>query len=376
MEIYEHNAVHGQSAPPQKNKPSLYAIIAIVLAAVACALSAAALAVAVMLGGESEKALGFEEIFGSVRPSSVEVWGGQEGSGVVYKVSGGKTYVITNNHVIDGVETALVRFTENGKKYEGAVLGYDSYHDIAVIELSGEYGAKPVTAGSKPNIGASVLAVGNNLGNGIAAFNGIVSRTSCLLKVTTESKTVPVYAVTCAVNGGMSGGGLFNDKGEIVGINTYRAATANGGEEQLYDMNYSVPFDIADKLARAIIADRPAGQVNKMEIRADAVTADEIEFIGLYFDAKFGEDGLEISYVYGAAADAFELTGGKPQIGDRVVKIGSLEVRPDTCVADIYSECLDYAHNPSLGSESLKAVLEREGETVTLNNKNNPLRFL
>lgn len=376
MEIYEHNAVHGQVAPPQKNKPSIYAIISIVLAAVACALSAAALAVAVVLGGgESEKALGFEEIFGSVRPSSVEVWGGQEGSGVVYKVSGGKTYVITNNHVIAGVETALVRFTENGKKYEGAVLGYDSYHDIAVIELSGEYGAKPVTAGSKPNIGASVLAVGNNLGNGIAAFNGIVSRTSCLLKVTTESKTVPVYAVTCAVNGGMSGGGLFNDKGEIVGINTYRAATANGGEEQLYDMNYSVPFDIADKLARAIIADRPAGQVNKMEIRADAVTADEIEFIGLYFDAKFGEDGLEISYVYGAAADAFELTGGKPQIGDRVVKIGSLEVRPDTCVADIYSACLDYAHNPSLGSESLKAVLEREGETVTLTYNTKRFRF-
>ena len=127
MEIYEHNAVYGQSAPPQKNKPSVYAIIAIVLAAVACALSAVALAVAVVLGGgESEKALGFEEIFGSVRPSSVEVWGGQEGSGVVYKVSGGKTYVITNNHVIAGVETALVRFTENGKKYEGAVLGYDS----------------------------------------------------------------------------------------------------------------------------------------------------------------------------------------------------------------------------------------------------------
>ena len=139
-------------------------------------------------------------------------------------------------------------------------------------------------------------------------------------------------------------------------------------------MNYSVPFSVADKLGRAIIDERPMGQVSKIYVQADPVLGDDIEFVGLYFEAKFGEDGLKVSYVSSGATEA-ELGGTLPAEGDIVVKIGSLDIKPDTCIADIFAECLKYKHDSSLSTAALKVVLLRDGKTVTLTYNAKRLRY-
>ena len=93
----------------------------------------------------------YETAFAAVRSQVVEVYGNgtkgnAKGSGVIYKIENGKTYVISNFHVTGSDGAPFVRFTEYGEKQEGKLLGYDSFHDIALIEIDGAYG-KAVTQG-------------------------------------------------------------------------------------------------------------------------------------------------------------------------------------------------------------------------------------
>src|SRR5210317_1279387 len=65
------------------------------------------------------------------------------GSGFVISEDG---IVITNNHVIQGSEGILVRFT-NDKEYEAKLIGTDPVSDIAVLKINSKDKFKPVTLG-------------------------------------------------------------------------------------------------------------------------------------------------------------------------------------------------------------------------------------
>lgn len=373
MEIYEHNSLHLNKENMQGKKSRANIFVSLVLSSAALLLSVFAVVFS-CLGNETTEPYGCEYAFSAARPSCVEVYGaGYVGSGVVYRISGGKTYVLTNNHVINGAQNINVRFKEYGDGINGTVLGYDEYHDIAVIEIDGDFGASPVSIGASPKIGTQILAVGNNIGKGIAAFDGIVSRTSYHLKVNGE-KTVPVYSVTSPVNAGMSGGGLFTLDGKIVGINTYQVNTTDNGSRPVQGMNYSVPFGIADKIAQVIIDKRPMAQIDKLSVQADVNSADEIDFVGLHFDATLCPEGLKVSMVRVSQATG-EMQGGLPQVGDIVEKIGSLKINSSTCIADIYAECLKYEPDSNLNTAPITVVFKRELEKVTVSYDTKRLKY-
>lgn len=314
----------------------------------------------------------YETAFAAVRSQVVEVYGNgtkgnAKGSGVIYKIENGKTYVISNFHVTGSDGAPFVRFTEYGEKQEGKLLGYDSFHDIALIEIDGAYG-KAVTQGSSYTEGTPVLAAGNSLAYGIAAFDGIVSRTSRMLKTENEEssgvKRVPVIAVTCPINAGMSGGGLFSLDGKIVGINTYRTQYVADGDTDrpVEGMSYCVPFSIADKLARRILDERGGGQTSTISVRGDPDIEDAINFDGLCFRARFTAAGLTVTDVLPSSADM----SGDIMSGDIVTKIGSLAVSVNTSFGAVFNECLKYVHDASASGETLKIVLDRNGQSVTV----------
>ncbi len=372
MEIYEHNAVHGNPSPaPQKDKPHAVVWIAAALAAVAVILSVVAL---VFSCRKRVDAPSYARVFGQVRSSCVQVYGASvAGSGVVYKIDGGKTYILTNHHVVEEGAPVSVRFTQHGEKIAATVLGFDSYHDIALLEAEGDYGAKAVRPSDTPTVGMQVLAVGNNLGYGIAAFDGIVSQTDRMLQVdetgSSAKKVVPVYAVTSPVNGGMSGGGLFDMQGGIVGINAYQTVKADGREVD--GMSFSVPYAIAEKIARQILKERSGGQINKLYVSADlygdADKTVDLIFTAFSFSARFAPEGLKINgLLYDEANPPFEILGGLPQVNDIVCKIGALDVTPQTEYASVFAECLEYIHDSSLGTEPMQIVLRRGAQTVTV----------
>ena len=93
---------------------------------------------------------------------------GQEagaGSGVIYKKSGDKAYVITNNHVIEGASQIEVTLAD-GSKVEAKLLGTDIWTDLAVLEMDASKVTTIAEFGNSDSLkqGETVIAIGNPLG--------------------------------------------------------------------------------------------------------------------------------------------------------------------------------------------------------------------
>ena len=137
------------------------------------------------------------------------------GSGFILDKQG---YIVTNNHVIEKADEIKVILSDN-REFEAKVIGTDNRTDLAVLKIHTDDDLPFVTFGNsnKLRIGDWVIAIGNPLGLGGTVTAGIVSaRGRDILSGPYDN-----YIQTDAsINRGNSGGPLFNDKGEVIGINT------------------------------------------------------------------------------------------------------------------------------------------------------------
>ena len=356
------NSVKVEKANTRNGGGLIAAVVA--LLCVILSLNIFSISIAFSRKAQSGGGVNYSEIFSSVRPSSVELYGtGTQASGVVYKIVGDKTYIITNYHAL--ASNMQARFVDFGERIDANLLGYDEYHDIALLEVDGKHGT-PVKAGTTPKVGDRVLAVGNNLGCGIAAFEGIASKVNRMLFY--EGKVVPVYAVTSPINAGMSGGGLFDDSGKILAINTYQTQSVGADARPVDGVSYAVPFPIAEKVAEQIYHEKSGTQVNKLWITGVAVgssaISSQIEFAALYFTAAMSESGFKV--VSTAEDYLSECIGGKVQEGDIVVRIGDLKIGYGTNFCDIFTECLSYISDTDLNTKQLEVEVKRGSDTVTV----------
>ncbi|MBR5253370.1 MAG: trypsin-like peptidase domain-containing protein, partial [Clostridia bacterium] len=163
------------------------------------------------------------------------------GSGVIISENG---YIITNAHVITGdsgevADNIIVRLT-NTHVYNASVVGYDTDSDIAVIKIE-ETGLTAAVIGSSDNlaVGEELVVVGNPLGElGGTVTNGIVSATEREIDV--NGVTMSLIQTNAAVSPGNSGGGMFNMKGQLVGI--INAKSSGSGVEGL---GFAIPVNTA-----------------------------------------------------------------------------------------------------------------------------------
>lgn len=179
--------------------------------------------------------------------SSSELETASEGSGVVYKISGGYAYIITNNHVVaDSDELQLI--TVSGKKIQATIVGTDSSKDLALlkakttdIQTSASFGnAKKLQSGQQ------VLAIGSPFGSDYATSltSGIVSAPRRTLSAEeTGSSATTAIQTDAAINPGNSGGPLINLKGQVVGINSSKIASSTDGTS-VEGMGFAIPADI------------------------------------------------------------------------------------------------------------------------------------
>ena len=128
------------------------------------------------------------------------------GSGVIMTEDG---YIATNHHVIKGARTVQVTL-HNGDSYPATIVGSDQANDIAVIKIDAK-GLTTATIGdsSKVAVGDLAVAIGNPLGQlGGTATTGIISALDRTLDI--EGTTLNLLQTDAAINGGNSGGGLFD----------------------------------------------------------------------------------------------------------------------------------------------------------------------
>lgn len=147
-----------------------------------------------------------ETIFGS---------GKATGSGVMIN----DKQVVTNHHVVAGVtgKTVDVVFPfDTDTEIEGRIVCSDEDLDLAIIELDEvPREAKSVQLSAKlPSIGADVFAIGYPMGIGYSFTKGVVSSP----EVESKYSSFNFIQFDAAVSPGNSGGGLFNDKNQLIGI--------------------------------------------------------------------------------------------------------------------------------------------------------------
>ena len=99
----------------------------------------------------------------------------QQGAGSGWIMDANGT-IVTNNHVIEGATTITVT-TSDGKTFPAQVINADPVTDLALIKINAtQLQSMKIGDASKLRSGDWVLAVGNPLGEGIIATQGIVSR--------------------------------------------------------------------------------------------------------------------------------------------------------------------------------------------------------
>lgn len=172
------------------------------------------------------------------------------GSGVIITTDG---FIITNAHVITDDDTSsvadsiTVRLT-NGEEYPATVVGYDSEADIAIIKVEAE-GLTAAQCGDSDNlaVGEELIIVGNPLGElGGTVTNGIVSATEREIDV--NGVKMNLIQTNAAVNPGNSGGGMFNMKGQLVGV--VNAKSSGTGIEGL---GFAIPVNEALNVAQQLL---------------------------------------------------------------------------------------------------------------------------
>lgn len=164
------------------------------------------------------------------------------GSGFIISEDG---EIVTNHHVVDGAESVVVKFAD-GRSLDATVIGSDPMTDIALLKVDSEEALPMVVFGTSEDMraGDEVVAVGSPFGLGGTVTSGIISATSRNIHSGPYDDFIQTDA---AINRGNSGGPLFNNEGEVIGVNT-AIFSPDGGS---VGIGFAVPSD----LVQTIVAD-------------------------------------------------------------------------------------------------------------------------
>ncbi len=195
------------------------------------------------------------------------------GSGVIYQMdkSSGDAFIITNYHVVydsksntkngisADIDVYLYGSENSDKAIKASYVGGSINYDIAVLKIDNSELLRQSDAvcasladADAVRVGNTAIAIGNAKGYGISASIGIVSVDSEYIKMLGADEktevTFRVMRIDTAVNPGNSGGGLYDDKGQLIGI-----VNAKNIEDNVENIGYAIPASVVAGVADNII---------------------------------------------------------------------------------------------------------------------------
>ncbi|HSU12819.1 trypsin-like peptidase domain-containing protein [Longimicrobium sp.] len=253
----------------------------------------------------------FEGMFGGqmrVAPQATS------GSGFIISPEG---YIVTNNHVVDGVTRVKVVLNDK-RELDARVVGRDPNTDIAVLKVNGS-GLPTVRLGDSDQLdtGDWVLALGYPLELGQTTTAGIVSAKGrsigIMQRSDAASSPLEHYIQTdAAINPGNSGGPLVDLQGRVIGVNSAIASPTGYYSGYGFAVPINLARRVADDLIRYGVVHRPM-----MGVEIRDVTNADAEVFGLP-----SPDGAVVaSETKGAAREA------GLQMGDVIVALDGQPVR-------------------------------------------------
>jgi len=196
------------------------------------------------------------------------------GSGVFISDKG---YILTNNHVIDGVKDVTVILSD-GTQEKATIVGADMYSDIAVLKTDGKVPAVASLSNSDVlNPGESVIAIGSPLGDFKNTVTvGVVSATGRSIDTGNGYTIDGLIQTDAAINQGNSGGPLVNLTGEVIAINTLIVRNSSSGTVA-EGLGFAIPVNtaaaVADQIIQTGFISRPYMGINFQPITPDIAYA-------------------------------------------------------------------------------------------------------
>ena len=277
--------------------------------------------------------LGLSDIYNNNVGSTVGIttsittnfWGYQttsaaSGSGFILSSDG---YILTNYHVIEDSSSISVAMYD-GSSYDAELIGYDNTNDIAVLKIEAE-NLVPVVLGSSDtlHVGDTIVAIGNPLGElTFSLTSGVVSALDREITLSNIG-TMKLIQTDCAINSGNSGGALFNDHGEVIGITNAKYSGDTGTGASIDNICFAIPIDSVRGIVENIIEN---GYFSKPYIGISTSTvSDEMK--------DFVPAGVIVkSIVEDGPASASDL-----QINDIITAVDGVAVEDSSALAEIIS---------------------------------------
>ena len=275
-------------------------------------------------------------IFGQTTQSA------SSGSGFIISEDG---YIVTNYHVINGASSVKVTLY-NGNTYDATVIGGDSDYDVAVLKINAA-GLTPVTLGNSAdvNVGDSVLAIGNPLGElTFSMSGGYVS--SCNRAINVDGTPFNMIQVDCSINPGNSGGPLMNLYGEVVGI--VSAKYSSYADTTVEGLGFAIPINDVQSIISDIMENGSVTDKAYMAITAGTMTQQ--------MAAQYKINATEGVFVYsvedGGAGDKAGL-----KLGDVITKLNDTQI---TSMED-----LSAAKKGFKAGDTVTLTVLRDGQEIT-----------
>ena len=235
--------------------------------------------------------LSIKDIAKKILPTVVSIsvtgaTGSGTGSGSVIQSDSAKSYIVTNNHVIDDAVAGgkiTVEF-QDGSEVTATIKGRDIAYDLAVLQISkGNLPTIEIGDSSKVVIGDLSVAIGSPLGLSGTVTSGIVSALN--RPVTTGSTGSESYVdaiqTDAAINPGNSGGPLVDMSGAVIGINSAIASLGSsfGGQSGSIGLGFSIPINEAKRTIDELIS---TGKSTR-------------PVLGVFFDTTYTGTGAKIA---------------------------------------------------------------------------------
>ncbi|MGW3376885.1 S1C family serine protease [Streptomyces hydrogenans] len=221
--------------------------------------------------------------------------GGSAGTGTGF-VLDNRGHILTNNHVVDAAATSgdiTVTFS-SGETASAKLIGKDTGYDLAVVQVTGVRGLKPLPLGNSDDVrvGDPVVAIGAPFDLSNTVTSGIISAKERPITAGGEKgdgsdiSYVDALQTDAPINPGNSGGPLLDGKGRVIGINSaIRAAGGSGeggggsgGQAGSIGLGFAIPVNQGKRVAEELINTGKATH----------------PVIGVSLDMQFNGDGARV----------------------------------------------------------------------------------
>jgi S1-C subfamily serine protease len=232
------------------------------------------------------------------------------GSGIVWSADG---TIVTDAHVVAGNDRVMVAFAD-GRRVSGTVMAGDDATDLAVVKAdrSGLPAAKFSRA--QPPVGGLAIAIGSPLGFANTVSAGVVSGLQRSIPGSAQQgpPLANLVQTDAAISPGDSGGGLLNDKGEVIGINEAFLPPSTGA----VSIGFATPASTVEQIVPQLLKNGKAAHPF-IGVQVAQLTPDLAQQLGV----KASQGAVVLSVDSGSPADKAGI-----QEGDVITAVDSTQV--------------------------------------------------